>query len=518
MARVEIPSVVQDAEGNIVDASVFVYQRGTTTQAPVYVTSSGGAPISQPLTTTGGRIEGWVEEGRYDLTISYGSTTRTQPWEAVSFHDLSPYAPLASPIFTGTIGLPSYTIATRPAATTASKLIFVSDAANGSRLQWSDGTTWRSAADTWGNLSATTPDKLAWQLAGGTIIELYGQDTAAGYTAVNTETFDTNPTAAWTVSDGSVYDNTNKNLLYVSSKSAVGSRSDWGPFNDTAAASIDATFTNTNSSIVQVGFFRSGPGTFSGNLVMAWNLNSNDLTIAINNSAADTVVATGLAAPVTGVTYRLTLTRNGNTVLWDIRRIDTGAILTSGSLTIPVGQQANFGSGASIGYIGWSAQTGSTGSFRLDNMTYLASQPEARDLYVAVTPAGGARTVRRIFGSLGAATFRSDFALAADLTTVGAPNVQTASYTLTLADAGKAVEISSASATTLTIPPNSAVAFPIGTVIEVHRYGAGTVTLAAGAGVTIRSAGSKLAIGNQYSSVSLRKRATDEWILNGDLA
>lgn len=97
-------------------------------------------------------------------------------------------------------------------------------------------------------------------------------------------------------------------------------------------------------------------------------------------------------------------------------------------------------------------------------------------------------------------------------------NTQTASYTLVLADAGKAVEVNSASAATVTVPPNSSVAFPAGTVVEVYQHGAGAVTVAAGVGVTIRSRGGLLALAGQYASASLRKRGTDEWVLTGDLA
>ena len=95
-------------------------------------------------------------------------------------------------------------------------------------------------------------------------------------------------------------------------------------------------------------------------------------------------------------------------------------------------------------------------------------------------------------------------------------NTQTGtSYTLVLADEGKVVEMNNASANTLTVPPNSSVAFPIGAVIEVYRMGAGSTTVVAGSGVTVRNAGSLRA---QYSTASLRKRATDEWVLAGDLS
>ena len=95
---------------------------------------------------------------------------------------------------------------------------------------------------------------------------------------------------------------------------------------------------------------------------------------------------------------------------------------------------------------------------------------------------------------------------------------QTASYTLVLADAGKLVEVSNASANTLTVPPNSSVAFPTGTQIVVVQQGAGATTVTAGAGVTLRSKDSNLAVDGQYSSAALIKRATDEWYVTGALA
>lgn len=98
-------------------------------------------------------------------------------------------------------------------------------------------------------------------------------------------------------------------------------------------------------------------------------------------------------------------------------------------------------------------------------------------------------------------------------------NVQTGtSYTLVLADAGKRVRTNNASSNTVTVPPNSSVAFATGTRIELFQYGAGQTTIAAGSGVTIRSSGSKLKLTGQYSGAMLDKIATDEWLLVGDIA
>jgi hypothetical protein len=96
-------------------------------------------------------------------------------------------------------------------------------------------------------------------------------------------------------------------------------------------------------------------------------------------------------------------------------------------------------------------------------------------------------------------------------------NRQTASYTLVLADEGKLVETNVASANNLTVPPNSSVAFPVGTQVLVSQYGAGQTTIVAGSGVTLRSSGTKLKLSAQYAIATLIKIATDEWMLSGDL-
>lgn len=99
-----------------------------------------------------------------------------------------------------------------------------------------------------------------------------------------------------------------------------------------------------------------------------------------------------------------------------------------------------------------------------------------------------------------------------------AATTQAVSYTLALTDAGTTVEITSASAVSITVPPNSSVAFDVGTVIELCQYGAGQVTIAPGSGVTLRTATGTLTTRAQYSTVSIRQRATDEWVVSGDLS
>jgi hypothetical protein len=97
-----------------------------------------------------------------------------------------------------------------------------------------------------------------------------------------------------------------------------------------------------------------------------------------------------------------------------------------------------------------------------------------------------------------------------------ATTTSSASYTLLLTDAGKVVEMTSASANNLTIPLNSSVAFAIGTSIFVVQAGAGQTTIVATAGVTVNSyVGLKL-IG-QWAGCTLIKRATNTWVAVGGL-
>jgi citrate lyase gamma subunit len=93
--------------------------------------------------------------------------------------------------------------------------------------------------------------------------------------------------------------------------------------------------------------------------------------------------------------------------------------------------------------------------------------------------------------------------------------VVSTSKILSLGDANMEMEMNSASPQTLTVPPNSSVAFLEGTEIEVIQIGAGSVAIVAGAGVTINTK-SSLVLNGQYASAILKKRAVNTWTLTGD--
>ena len=96
-------------------------------------------------------------------------------------------------------------------------------------------------------------------------------------------------------------------------------------------------------------------------------------------------------------------------------------------------------------------------------------------------------------------------------------NVQAGTpYTLELTDAFKMVIMDNAGDNTLTVPPNSAVAFPSNTRIDLGQDGAGQTTIVAGTGVTIRTP-ETLKLRKQWSKASLIRRAENVWDIVGDL-
>jgi hypothetical protein len=141
-------------------------------------------------------------------------------------------------------------------------------------------------------------------------------------------------------------------------------------------------------------------------------------------------------------------------------------------------------------------------------------------------------------GTSGTVTVSIDTAVTADLTTaqtltnktLTAPvinlalNAQTGTtYTFVLADNGKLVTASNASAQTYSIPTNATAAFAVGTQINLIQIGAGQVTVAAatpGTTTVLSNAATPAQpkCRNQYAALTAIKVATDTWYVIGDIA
>lgn len=95
---------------------------------------------------------------------------------------------------------------------------------------------------------------------------------------------------------------------------------------------------------------------------------------------------------------------------------------------------------------------------------------------------------------------------------------QDTDYTFVLGDSGKAKLHTSGTGHAFTIPPNASVPYPTGTVLVVDNIGSGAVTLTRGAGVVLRKSGTATDANvtlAQWGNVTLRKLATDTWVVSG---
>lgn len=91
-------------------------------------------------------------------------------------------------------------------------------------------------------------------------------------------------------------------------------------------------------------------------------------------------------------------------------------------------------------------------------------------------------------------------------------------YAFLLADSGGYFRFANANPVTVTIQPHSTIAAPIGTQYDGIQAGAGKVTFAAGAGVTINSYLSNKSLAGNGAAFSLVQSDTlDTWDLVGSL-
>lgn len=108
---------------------------------------------------------------------------------------------------------------------------------------------------------------------------------------------------------------------------------------------------------------------------------------------------------------------------------------------------------------------------------------------------------------------------AGDLTVSAAPapviTESTTARTLALTGAGAYIRFTNASASTVTVPPQSSVAWAADTEIHIRRAAAGNLTLTQGAGVTLNAPSGGTLVMTNAMSVTLKRVGTDVWDVIG---
>ncbi len=253
-------------------------------------------------------------------------------------------------------------------------------------------------------------------------------------------------------------------------------------------------------------------------------------------------------------------TGEGNTYVGS----DTGYNKTSGNNNVIIGRRAglNSATGSSCVFIGYEAGQGETnsnrlyidnsgtttpliygefdtdlvrinGSFQVTSTTtsaglYASNQTELR-LY-ELTANGTNYIALKAAGTLASDTTytlpTADGSAGQALTTDASGNMSWAypkspvkseagtAYTLVLADAGKYIRMTAATAITITIPQDT---FAVGDEFFFEQNNTGQVTVAAGTGVTLRNTAAFLAkTAERYAIVGLKCVASNEFILTGE--
>jgi len=106
-----------------------------------------------------------------------------------------------------------------------------------------------------------------------------------------------------------------------------------------------------------------------------------------------------------------------------------------------------------------------------------------------------------------------------DTVSIGGINEQTGTtYTLALTDNMGWIRCTNANAITVTIPLHATIALPLKSTINIVQGGAGQVTIAPVSGsVTIESYLGALSLKGQYAGLTLYQRATNVWVLIGNI-
>ncbi len=291
---------------------------------------------------------------------------------------------------------------------------------------------------------------------------------------------------------------------------SAGSNGQFLQYNATWATPPNTTYTFDTGTTN--GAFSVTPSGGSAQSVSVFGLGSAAYTASTDYAASShTHTFTSITSKPTtlsgyGITDALDTSATAQTKDGSLTLSVTG-VLTANSIKTPTGTSTQFlkadGSVDSSTYITGSSPTISTPALTLSSTSNTAEGRIAWDSINDKIVVGDGTTAKEFASS----------------TLV--QNAQTGtSYTLVLADKDKLVELSNASAITLTVPTNASVAYPVGTQINLLQTGAGQVTVAgATGGTTVTVNGTPtLKLRAQWSAATLVKRAENTWVLIGDLA
>ena len=446
-------------------------------------------------------------------------------------------APLVSPTFTGTVVLPSTTsigdissselsVLNGVTATTAELNILDGVSANASEINKLDGllaTT--SELNTMSGITASTGELNILDGATLSVAELNILDGVTSTTAeLNILDGVTSTAAELNILDGATLTTTELNYVDgVTSaiQTQINAKASLAGATFTGSVEVDGNLIVDGDLTVNGTNFSASSTTITieDNLVQLAHQNAANtvdlgIVVGYNDGSAK---HSGIVRDVSDDKWKLfkgVTTEPTTTVNFGQGSLDTLAVATLETSGLTASGAVNFTGATITGLTTLPSQSGNNGKYLTTNGTAASwatvnATPALDDLTdVTLTSStandvvyyNGTSWVNRYVGAIPVIT-----------------NAQTGTtYTLVLGDAGDVVELGNSSAITLTIPTNAVAAFPVGTKITILQTGAGQVTVSGPSGGTLNATpGTKLRA--QWSSATLLKRATDTWVLMGDL-
>ena len=282
-----------------------------------------------------------------------------------------------------------------------------------------------------------------------------------------------------------------------------------GPTGPTGPGGGAIDVTNTTDSTSFVGLYESATGSLGGKTNSGITYNATTETLKVTTIEANTVAAPSSLVGTYTISSPTTITlsptteilNNAPVRLYARTAVQLSSLVSStGALTWDsTNSQVKVNNGST-----WVNVSGSTGPTGPTGAASTVTGPTGPTGAVSTTPGPTGAT-----GATGAGGIES-------------VNPQTGTtYTFVLSDRDDLVTASNASAQTYTIPLNSSVAYPIGSLVNLIQIGVGQVTVQGAGGVTILSTAATAATPRtraRYSAMTLIKAGTDLWYASGDIA